>query len=258
MEKNKQARQEKKLFLIGIVFFIWAFLPIVQAEMAMTYLTSVDVNRSVVESILYLTFDDTSSSGIGANKLIPVNVHYQVQPLPYSLYSGQVDWCNISYHAIINEYNDAGELTGTIEQSTSYYFNSNPYSTGREAFIMANRDMIIAIATCHYTNSSELFIDNILFGSTFVLAPSYECKGCEDSTLEGLSNEIEELEVSVQKEETIHATILNIVSLNFQVWAVLVWIVKILLIMVSLGLIFYSAYWIYKFLRDLAIKVNAQ
>jgi len=265
MEKNKQNQNRKKTWIMGIILPILmiALISFVQAEMSLMQSVEISVINSEVQHRTYIYFDDTSAKGIGANKLIPVNVYYEVQPLPANLtrnniFVGQVDWCNVSFHAIINNYNDDGMLTGTTEQSISYYFNGNPYSTGRELFMMANRDIIIATATCHYTNASELYIDNILFANLYVLAPSYECEGCGDSTLEGLSNKITEMEASFQQENSITDIIIGIVSLNFQVWAVLVWIIKILLILVSLGLLFYAGFWIYKFLKDLAQRIEGR
>lgn len=257
--KNSKTQKRKKIYVMAILPLILAIalITLIKAEMSMMQSVDISTTSQLVQHRTYIYFDDTSEEGIGANKLIPVNVHYQVQALPYNISGGGfVDWCNISYHAIINYYNDDGELTNTTEQDASYYFNNNSYSTGRELFTMANRDTIVASATCHYTNASQLFIDNILFADLYVLAPSYECKGCGDSTLEGLSNKIEEMEASLTKENSINDIIMNVVSLNFQVWAVLVWIVKILLVLVSLGLIFYSAYWIYKFLRDLSRRIE--
>jgi hypothetical protein len=94
-----------------------------------------------------------------------------------------------------------------------------------------------------------------LVGQFDVFLPSYECKGCEEYTLEELSNQIEKNEEITLNELTIYENIQKAVDWNFTIWLIISWIIKIGFIIIAVGLIFVSVYYFYQFLQDIARNV---
>lgn len=234
-------------------------IPLLNAEMTLSQATSINNQESIVYTNLIATFEDTSDRNIGNDKVIKTELHYSVEALPYDLYgAGEIDWCNLTTNYIEHTYTYGTGLVeiSSVDVSNSYYFANNSFTSSKIDFEFLNRDYLSATMKCHYTNSSQLYIDNVLVGRLYLIAPSFECKGCEGYNLEQLSDEIAREEDNFNEEISIHTIILSIIDMNFFLWSAISWIVKIGFILIAISLIFYGGYSLYVFLMGIAERIK--
>jgi hypothetical protein len=222
-----------------------------------------DTNLNIVKHHAYYYFEDTSLRGIGKNKDTPVILQYNIESLPYNYTYGVVDWCNVSvthYHNIYGTNFVAfqgfygGELLNTTTTTQSYLFTTS--ASDQITINMRDRDSITASVSCHYTDSRDLFIDNVLIGNFLTLMPSFECDGCTKYSLEELSNLADRQAEVTENELEIYDNIQTIVDWNFQVWLIISWILKIFFLLGGIGLIFMGVYYFYNYLMQLSKEIN--
>jgi len=245
----------KILTLAISMIFLLTIMPFVSAELSLWNTVIKDKDNSIVRNHLYYWFDDTSATGIGKNKNIPITFYYVIQALPYSLTGGQVDWCNLTLTHYMNIYNEKGEFLNETKEVQSLYFSGTPLTSGQIVMNMKSRDSVIGDIDCHYTDVNYLYQENALIGRWTTFLPSFECNKCEQYTLEDLSNQIEKNEEITANELTIYDNIQKALGWNFQIWLIISWIIKIGFVLVGLGLIFYGGYYFYKFLMDIGKTV---
>jgi hypothetical protein len=249
---------KKGIIILAFAFLILASLINVQAEITMVTSTELDIADSLVKSMGYYYFEDTSLTGIGRNKDIPITIAYQVYELPFNfsgVYPVQVDWCNLTTLHGINEYDSEGNIINTTTEKYNLFFQNQPLNFSELIYKLRSRDYLLVRMNCHYTDVNYLYVENILVGQFDVFLPSYECKGCEEYTLEELSNQIEKNEEITLNELTIYENIQKAVDWNFTIWLIISWIIKIGFIIIAVGLIFVSVYYFYQFLQDIARNV---
>jgi hypothetical protein len=218
-----------------------------------------NVDDNTVNYHGYYWFDDTSRNGVGKHKNVPVTFLYQTEALPYDLtvggYLGSVDWCNFTIIHSSNIYSytiiSTPEYLNTTDYIYSYYFDNG--SVSDEITInMRDKDNLVVDMICHYTDNSSVYVENTLFGRYTTFMPSFECDGCEEYSLEQLSNMAEQVEQTTQNELAIYDKIQTAVGWNYQVWLILSWVVKIGFVLLEVILIFAVGYYFYKLLSDLA------
>ena len=211
--------------------------------------------NSTVQDHIFFQFDDTSLQDVGRNKPIPMTIEYQIFSLPYSLtgFGGEVDWCSLITRHFKNIYDsDNNRINTTIEYQNLNFSTNASVDRGFLYFEMRSDDTISGDVYCHYTNVSTLYLDNILvgrFSTTFL--PSFECEGCSQYSLEELSNEVERSDEIFSEQTQMYNTIQRIVVMNFKVWLILKWLIAIAFLFVCVGLIFYSVYYYYQFIKKL-------
>jgi len=250
---------KKEIIILAFAFLILASLTNVQAEIYMVTSTELDTTNSLVKSMGYYYFEDTSVTGIGRNKDIPITIFYQVEALPFDFsadgYPVQVDWCNFTTLHAINDYDSEGNIVNTITETYNLFFQNQPLNFSELTYKLRSRDTLVVRMKCHYTDVNYLYVENILVGSFNVLLPSYECKGCEEYTLEELSNSIEKSEEITANELVIYESIQKFVDWNFTIWLIISWIVKIGFIIIAVGLVFASVYYFYNFLKTIGREI---
>jgi len=251
---------QKILIMMGI--FILLVSPLIQGEI---YLWN-DVLKNTTDCVdcvkdhLYYKLVDTSAREIGRNKDVPIYLAYNIQPLPYDLsgygYGGEIDWCNLSTRHFINEYDNQGNLINTSTEEQNIFFeNTNATSSGSFQINMRSRDSVIADISCHYTDPTYLYVENVLFGRWTTYMPSYECEGCTEYSLEQMSQETEQNEQITANELTIYNNIQKVVDWNFQIWLIASWIIKIAFVLIAISLIFAGVYYFYIFLQNIANEI---
>ncbi len=235
------------LFLIGSVnlvsseIYLWNDVIIHQEENITTYHA-------------FYKLDDTSEGFRWRNKEVPVKFFYNIQSLPYNLTGGSVDWCNFSIDHYANEYDDEGNYLNTTLNHQSLYFSNGSYS-GTITINIKDADEVIADVDCHYSSQDVLYQEHALIGRFDTTIPSYECRGCTEFTLEELSDEIERADEITEYELKIYDIVGTIIWLNYRLWLIASWIIKIFLLVFAVGLVFGGVYYLYKFLEDISKRI---
>lgn len=204
----------------------------------------------------YYQLDDTSDGFKWRNREVPITIKFTTQDLPFNLSAGhgQVTSCNFSFTAFHNTYDDDGNFLGDTTESGSFFFDSG-INEGEVTILLKDDDDITADFKCIYTDNEFLFESNILVGRISTFLPSFECKGCTEFTLEELSDEIDRSENTIRSELAIYKIIQDVIKRNFQLWLIASWIAKTFLLIFAIGLIFASAYYMWKFFEDVSKRI---
>src|SRR4030042_3496075 len=242
---------KSKLFLICM--FILILMPFIVGELFLWTTENINEVDSTVTQHSYYQFDDTSAYWIGRTKGVIMNFVYVIEPLPYNLsgYGGEVDWCNLSINHLNHIYNSDSELINTTSTLYNVYTGGvTNLSTGTIDITVFDKDSILVDMECHYTNSSTLYVENVLVGQYTTYFPSFECKGCSDYSLEELSNEIDRSDEIALDQTRIYENIQGIISLIFKLWLIVNWLIKIAFVVISISLIFIGVYYLYHLFKD--------
>jgi len=244
----------KKIIMMMFAFFLLASMNFVSAEIYLwnDVLINQDENLTIYHA--FYKADDTSDGFRWRNKKIPIEFFYNIQTLPFSVAGGSVDWCNFSINHYANEYDSEGNYVNTTFNHQSIYFSNGTYS-GVVSIDVRDADEVTADVKCHYTNQSTLYQEHALIGRFDTIIPSYECRGCTEFTLEELSDEIGRADEITESELKIYDVVGTIVSLNYRLWLIASWIIKLFLLVFAVGLLFGGVYYLYKFLEDIAHRI---
>jgi hypothetical protein len=238
------------LFMILGIFLVSG----VSAEIFLWNEVTTTESQNITRLHAFYKLEDTSEGFKWRNRKVPVTFDYSTQNLPFALTYGVVDWCNLSIIHYENDYDSEGNYLNTTTSIQSYYFSAG-INTGSVTIDMIDGDEVSADMVCHYTDTRSLYQDNILAGRFNTKVPSYECKGCEDFTLEELSDEIERSDEITESELKIYDVIGTIIDLNYRLWLIASWIIKLFMLVFAVGLLFGGVYYLYKFLEDIARKI---
>lgn len=85
------------------------------------------------------------------------------------------------------------------------------------------------------------------FGLTF---DSRNCEGCSGKSFEEVTNAIETQAENFATKTTVFSFINSLVDLNFQIWAIISYIVKIGVLIGAVFGLFYLIFWIYNFVKN--------
>jgi hypothetical protein len=108
---------------------------------------------------------------------------------------------------------------------------------------------------CHYTNSSTLYVENVLVGQYTTYFPAFECIGCTDYTIEELSNEIERTDEYIEDQTEIYGFIQGFLEINYKLWLIASWLVKIAFVIISISLVFLGIYYLYNLFKDVEKQI---
>lgn len=249
------------MIMFGMIFL---FL-IMQTCLSEIYLwdnTIKDVNNSIVNYHAYYQYEDTSTTGVGANQDTRIVLWYTVQALPLNLTDsnfnliGQVDWCNFTIRDNKNIFDSLGNIVNTTTEISNYYFTTGGLNSSQLVFLMRNRDSITADMKCHYTTPQSLYFENILAGNFATYMSSYQCVKCVDFSLEELSNMAQKnLNISAN-ELSVYGSIQKVVDFNYQGWLIASWIIKIGMIFIAVALIFAGVYYFYVFFSNIGKELE--
>lgn len=115
-------------------------------------------------------------------------------------------------------------------------------------FMSMNRgDYTEFFADCHFTGSEQTMNVPIQYN---IVTPTKNCKACQ--YLENYKKTIDEEtgDVLNSYSEILKGYIREIISLNIEIWNILFWIFKVVLLLAVIGLIFLGIYWFYLFIRE--------
>jgi hypothetical protein len=250
-----------------IMFGIFLLINIISISAEMNFWSDTLINQDtqIVRYHGYFQFDDTSVKNIGRHKSIPITIQYLVEPLPFNLTYGNVDYCNFTmtnYHNIYGtsfvafEGFSGGDLLNTTINVTNLYFGTGSLQSGYITVDMYDKDSIILNMDCHYTDINSLFQENVLVGSFSTFFPQFSCDECSQYTIEQLSNEIASNENITASSVQVYTKIQSLIGFNWQIWLIISWLIKIALIVVALSLAFAGIYYVYKFLNDLGRSIK--
>lgn len=252
--------------MISIFFLLTIMTNFVNAEMTYWNDVIVDYSDQTVSHHGFYIYDDTSEKGIGRNKPIDVILQYVVEGLPYNISnSSQVDWCNFTITQYANEYGTefiafqgfvGGEYLNTTTTIDSYYFqNTTNVSSGYLDYEMKDKDELILDMKCHYTEADDVFIESLLIGRVTTFFGAFECNECEEYSLEELSNEVERNEQIIEEQTGVYEKVQSVVDMNYQLWVIASWLVKISFLLIAIGLAFAGVYYLYKFFKDIEQQI---
>lgn len=245
---------KKIIMMMMIAVFLLASMNFVQSEIFLWNDVNINQDENLTIYHAFYKVDDTSEGFRWRNRDIPIEFFYNIQSLPFSLAGGSVDWCNFSITHYANEYDSEGNYVDTTINRQSIYFDSGVYD-GIISIDVRDADEVTADVKCHYTNQSTLYQEHALIGRFDITIPSYECRGCSEYTLEELSNEVERTDEITGNELRIYNIMGIIVNLNYRLWLIVSWIIKIFLLVFAIGLLFGGVYYLYKFLEDIAKRI---
>lgn len=264
-------KMKNKIFTLALVsvFLVTLFSASVSAEMWYWNTININYDDQTTTQYGYYQFDDTSGQGVGRNKPIEVIIWYEVEGLPYDLsssnYSGYVDWCNLTITHLKNEYGTnfvawegfvGGEYINTTEDVDSIYFeNTTTFSNGQFFYDMKDKDGLTIAMECHYTDINSLYVENILFGRFTTYFGAYECDNCEEYSLEELSNSVERNDEIIAEQTEVYNKIQYVVDMNFNLWLIASWFVKIGFLILAVSLVFAGVYYLYVFFKDIEERI---
>jgi hypothetical protein len=239
----------KKLFLLLLGMILLSYFA--QGELYLWNTVSKDYANDLVKYHAFYTFEDTSASGIGKSREIPIDFLVTTENLPFSVGGVvNIDWCNFTLVHYKSVYDNDGNLINTSKETESRYYTSGVNSETITINAKA-RDRIIADMSCHYDDGDYLYYENVLGGRFTTFTGSYECSGCTEFTLEELTNQINNLENISNQEIQIYENVQKVVDYDFQVWLVLSWVVKIAFIFIAIFLIISSIRYFYNFVTEM-------
>lgn len=254
--------------MLGMIFLLTIMASPVSAEMSFWTEISLNYDEQTASQTGYYQYDDTSARGIGRNKPIDLMLWAEHNNLPFDLsgggYAGYVDWCNLTVTHSENEYGTtflsflgitSGEYLGTTKTIDNYYYANVSAGYEQLFYDMRDKDSINYIFTCHYTDASSVFVESILFGKIDAYFGAYECDDCDLYSLEELSNQVERNEAIAEEQTEIYDKIQSIIDMNFKVWLIISWIIKIAFIFTAIGLIFSGIYWLYLLFKNIEDEI---
>lgn len=251
------------LFMLGM--FLLINIISINAEVTFWSDTLIHPDTQIVRYHGFYQFDDTSVKNIGRHKAIPITIQYLVEPLPFNLTYGNVDYCNFTITNFHNIYGtnfvafegfSSGDLLNTTINVTNIYFGTGSLSTGYITIDMYDKDSITLDMDCHYTDVRSLYQENVLVGSFSTFFPQFACDECSQYTVEQLSNEIASNDNITASSLQVYDKIQYVVAFNWQIWLVISWFIKIALIIVAIALVFSGIYYIYKYFEEMGRSIR--
>lgn len=251
------------ILMIGMIFLLTITNVLAEEYLWTTF--SIDSDQSTTNRHSFYWFEDTSPTGIGANKDIPITFYYVVQSLPYNLTDGTVDWCNFTishykhiYGALVYIYGGGLPFLNSTNTETQNFYFDGSLTSGVVKINVRSRDTITADMTCHYTNLTDLYDpyeQSLFIGMFNTYMPSFECSSCNDYDFEQLTYRTDNAENITQNELVIYNKVQTAIDWNFQIWLIMSWVIKIVFLLIAVGLIFSGIYFFYQFLRKLSEEI---
>jgi len=245
--------------LMGI-FILTLLVVSVNAELYIAGEVLVNNQTQTVTHRMTYKIIDTSASGVGTGKYVPVGVYANIQPLPYDIgfyypqYAGAiVDWCNYTVDQDKNIYDSQGHIINQSYETYNIFYNGSLPSGGQDyhQFSLLALDSLRTFVTCHYTDVRTLDIDGVLFGTAEAFFPAFECKNCESNSFQELARSNENVQQSISKEVSIYQTLQGLIKFNWNIWIILSWIFKIGMIFVAFMLLIKGIFFTYHFIKEI-------
>lgn len=225
--------------------------------------------NSVSHHSYYQYYDDIEELSRGGQLIVDLKrsllsgrtnnviVWANIEPMPYVTANYTISYCEMNVSWMKTDYDNDGNLISTNETILGFTYSGGGINTTELYFELKNRDSLVTDVQCYYntTNPTYLYDESVLFGRSGIYIPANKCNDCEEFTLEQLSNEIERQDQIIAEETSIYVIIQKVIDFNFQIWLILSWLVKLLLLIVAVFLVFYAIYYLYVFLKDIHDKI---
>lgn len=247
-------RKNILMISLGMIFLLTIMINFVSSEFYMWNEVTNLEEQNVTDLHGLYKLDDTTEGFNWGNFEYDFTISYSTQDLPYNITTTSVDWCNLTIVHYANDYDNDGNYLNTTITENSLYFDSGLYS-GEVDLVIKSADVVITDMKCHYTNSSSLYEDNILVGRYSAYFTSTQCSECSEFTLEELSNELDRADEITETELEIYEIVGTIIDLNYRLWLIASWIIKIFLLVVTFVLVFSGVYYLYQFMSDIARRI---
>lgn len=250
---------KKYILLLMLVFLING----ISAEVFLYNTINVNPTTSTTRQEGFYYLDDTSETGIASSKDTKITLWYEIEQLPFNfsgVYPVEVDYCNLTISHFKNIYGtnfiafqgySRGELLNTTLEQYSYSFSNSSLNSTKLSFNLRNKDYLYVVMSCHYTDPLYLYVENILVGRFTSYIGSYECNGCEKYSLEQITHEEDYNRNITNSELSIYTTVQNGIEMNWSLWLILDWVMKIVFFFLAVWLIFSGIFYYYKLLKEL-------
>lgn len=212
----------------------------------------------IVDIHSLIKLDDTFASN-NSYSSFPVFVNYYINSLPDIYTDGveyyEYDYCNFTYTRTHTR-NDIFGIAGNDTETYNYDAGNTPYDNFDSPLEiwMYGQDILTLDLSCH-SNSSTILYRGDLAGDMAMVFGSYTCNealsSCSSYNYQQIINN------SVSYDTTpIYDKIQTVVTLNYQIWLILSWLLKIGFYLIGIGFIFYGIYYLYKFVKNIETAIK--
>jgi len=146
------------------------------------------------------------------------------------------DYSNTPYNAGI------GTVQYTFFQTLLHFFSITPAISGSAEFNLVHRDALSVTMLTQF-NGTKIAYDS---PCTYELkTQSFGCKGCDKFTFEELTNTVESEQETQQLNINATSKVHSFVRLNYQAWAIFLWVFRILVFIAVIGIIIWLIFYTY-------------
>ena len=233
--------------IIITIMTIFIFLTILNSVMAITYFqTKENIGNNTVKNRIWVYYSDIdgTTSFIKDGTPVEVYINYRAYLKTWNQLNTQnlVDSCQIT----IKFYSGINNLTTTVlQQNFSKDFD---YENDKYFFRMNPKDSFSSELSCKYQLSIPITLEIPVDQS--MESPTNACKSCQFYQWSIQERKIIKAETLGDRTVINFEYIKQLFIINFEILTVLFWIVLIVLLLASIGLIFfglsYVAIWLFK------------
>lgn len=235
----------KKIILLMMMIFLLASvsaeLNFWQTKWEGDGVGAVPIGNTKVHSVVTYNADENNFV-TGGNQFefyfgydIYINTWNEINPANFS-----VDWCNFT----ISQYSSGSGETNFIYNKLF----TGDYNNAKYFLRLDDGDVAYADIECHFNSTNHsLYIPATLQ----VITPTWECQACqyyEWTLIE--RNIVKSREVGNNIVDVISG-MKDIISLNFEIWLALFWVVLIVVAVHSTGLLFIGIIWLFAYMKNL-------
>lgn len=159
----------------------------------------------------------------------------------------KVDYCEFKINMMLHNQNES-----IIVFDKNYTEQDEDIMNGKYFVLLYNGDGFRADQICHFQNNDTEDIFSAPAEMQLV-TPTWECKACGYYKWTVVERNVEKAKTVGNNVAIIMNYILKLALINFEIWLALFWIFLILCIFMSISFIFFGVYWVFLYLRRLAI-----
>ena len=252
-----------KKMLMLLIFLI--ILPIALADLKISGNSRIDNVTKTYQNFQLLDFNDNAlNSFFGFAGYKPIQVDFirnceNISQWNISNPDNQVVYVNWSIQHLKNIYSSTGDIINQTTENTAFgcpSSNCNGLNTPfgiseiRETYYLAHRDLLYIEMFVQYADNVNMVFDAPCSFQTKV--QSFSCKGCDDLTFEELTNQTAIMGYNSDINFNATNTATSLVKYNFQVWLILYYMIKIIVVIGIFILIISLVYFLYDKIREVA------
>jgi len=178
--------------------------------------------------------------------------------IDYSMYPKSWNAVNIGYEIT----NCTFTINYFAQKSNQSYVYYQETITGNDTDVMAKKyfvrvpmkDGISTWMECYYADETKRSL--LTPTELDVKLPTYECKSCQYYEWSVQQRQVVKAQVIGENVVDVWTYIKELVILNFEIFIALFWFLMILILLVALSMIFIGIYYLFLFLRKLAMEIR--